>query len=157
MRPPHNGTFRFWVSDVNKPGYSRTTYFISEDSIIIKEGPYDFIYFAKNYSEDVISFAKKLPQKYKQLLIELGKKIKADSLESTYTNFCLMDGLILSFHFEWPYLEKGTTISNYYLKTIEDVLLFLNTVVPKKYILTYPKEFLLERQEECEINKKLKL
>ena len=49
---PYTGTFRFWVSDINKAGYSRTTYSITGDSLVIKEGPYDFIYLAKNYSKD---------------------------------------------------------------------------------------------------------
>jgi hypothetical protein len=148
-REPFRGSFRFWISDVNKAGYNRTTYFITEDSLVIKEGPYDFIYFAKNYAADSVFIARAIPAGRKQSFNDIGRQIKKDSLESTYTNFCIMDGLILHFQFEWPDTEKSTTISNYYLKEIEDVIQFVNTIVPKKYQLNYPKEELVKMQKAC--------
>lgn len=50
------------ISDIDKAGYSRNTYCITADSLLIKEGPYDFIYLAKNYSKDSVYFRKSLSQ-----------------------------------------------------------------------------------------------
>jgi hypothetical protein len=92
--------FRFWVSSVDKASYSRTTYVIGNDSILIREGPYDFIYFAKEYEKDKIVFKIKLDSIQKNELIQLGEKIKTDSIKTLYDNLCIIDGMILHFHFE---------------------------------------------------------
>jgi len=147
---PYTGKFRFWVSKVDKPGYSRTTYSITEDSLIIKKGPYDFIYLATNYSKDSIYFKRALNQKEKDLLSTIERRIGADSLQATYTNYCIIDGLILSFSFESAKFSKDVTISNYYNGSIANVVEFINNVAAEKYQLWYDKKFLLKRQTDCD-------
>ena len=148
---PYTGKFRFWVSDINKPGYSRTTYYISEDSLIIKRGPYDFIYLAKNYSRDSVYFKRALNQKDKTFLSNIEQRIEVDTLKELYTNFCIMDGLILSFSFESARFSKEVTVSNYYNESIAEVIEFINKISPKRYQLWYDKKVLLKQQGECDM------
>lgn len=154
-RQPFKGAFRFWISDVNKLGHKRTTYFFSEDSVIIKEGPYDFIYFSSNYSRDKVRHAAALPAGKIAGLNKIGETLKRDTLQSTYTSFCIIDGLILHFQFEWHDKEYGSTISNYYKQQIAQVVEYVNSIVPGKYKLWYDKDVLLKRQKECDTNRLL--
>lgn len=146
---PYTGKFRFWISDIDKAGYSRNTYYITDDSIIVKEGPYDFIYLAKNYSKDSVYFRKPLNQTEKELLSKIEKRIELDSLKESYHNFCIMDGLILSFSFESAKFSKDVTVSNYYNETIAFVIDLVNKMSPKKYQLWYDKKVLLKQQNDC--------
>lgn len=146
---PYTGKFRFWVSDIDKAGYSRTTYSITEDSLVIKEGPYDFIYLAKNYSKDSVYFKRALNQNEKTFLTNIEQSIESDDLKASYTNFCIMDGLILSFSFESDKFSKDVTVSNFYNESIAKVVEFINKIAPKKYQIWYNKKVLLKRQNEC--------
>lgn len=147
---PYTGKFRFWVSDIDKAGYSRTTYSITEDSLIIKEGPYDFIYLAKNYSKDSVYIKRALTQSEKILLANIEHGLEPDTLKESYTNFCIMDGLILSFSFESAKFSKDVTVSNYYNGSIANVVEFINEIAPKKYRIWYDKKVLLKQQSECD-------
>jgi hypothetical protein len=147
---PYTGNFRFWVSDINKAGFSRVTYSITNDSLTIKEGPYDFIYLDKNYSGDSVYFKKALNQKERALLANVGQRIEVDTLENSYTNFCIIDGLILSFIFESAKFSKDVTVSNYYNESIGFAVEFINKVSPEKYQLWYDKKVLLKQQSECD-------
>ena len=146
---PCAGTFRFWVSDIDKAGYSRTTYSITEDSLVIKEGPYDFIYLAKNYSKDSVYFKRALTQSETILLANIEQALESDTLKESYTNFCIMDGLILSFSFESAKFSKDVTVSNYYNEGIANVVGLINKIAPKKYRIWYDKKTLLKQQSEC--------
>jgi hypothetical protein len=146
---PYKGKFRFWISDIDKAGYSRNTYCITDDSLIVKEGPYDFIYLAKNYSKDSVYFRKPLNQSEKELLSKIEKRIELDSLKESYHNFCIIDGLILSFSFESAKFSKDVTVSNYYNETIAFVIDLVNKMAPKKYQLWYDKKVLLKQQSDC--------
>lgn len=146
---PYTGKFRFWVSQVNKPEYSRTTYVITTDSLFIKEGPYDFIYLARNYSSDSVYYRRALNKKEKLLLAGVEQRIGADSLESYYRNRCFMDGLILSFDFESARFSKEVTVENHYNESMAFVIGFINKICPSKYRLWYDKEALLKWQAEC--------
>ena len=146
---PYSGKFRFWISDIDKAGYSRKTYCITADSLIVKEGPYDFIYLAKNYSKDSVYFRKPLSQAEKGLLLKIEKRIELDSLKESYHNFCIIDGLILSLSFESAKLSKDVTVSNYYNETIAFVIDLINKIAPKKYQLWYNKKVLLNQQRNC--------
>lgn len=145
----YTGKFRFWISDIDKAGYSRNTYCITNDSLIIKEGPYDFIYLAKYYSKDSVYFRKALNQTEKELLSKIEKKIELDSLKESYHNFCIIDGLILSFSFESAKFSKEVTVSNYYNETIAFVIDLVSKMSPKKYQLWYDKKVLLKQQSDC--------
>lgn len=147
---PYTGKFRFWVSSVDKASYARTTYSINEDSLIIKKGPYDFIYLAKNYSKDSVYFRRALNQKEKTLLSELERRIETVTLETTYTNHCIIDGSILSFSFESAEFSKDVTTSNYYNENIAEIVKFVNKISPKVYQLWYDKQTLLKFQRECD-------
>jgi hypothetical protein len=153
VKEKFKGPFRFWMSQVNKAAYSRTTYYITEDSITIKKGPYDFLYYARNYPADKIASSHSLSQDQRGNFLKLSRQLKGDSLESTYTNFCIIDGLILHFDFEWEDKEINTTISNYYLPEIANVLNFVNTIVPRNFQIGYSKEFLLKSQKNCDLFK----
>lgn len=147
---PYTGKFRFWVSDIDKASYSRITYSISEDSLTIKEGPYDFIYLAKNYSKDSVYFKRALTQNEKVLLTNIEQGVKLDTFKASYTNFCIIDGLILSFSFESAKFSKNVTVSNYYNASIANVIEFINKIAPKKYRIWYDKKILLKQQSECD-------
>jgi hypothetical protein len=144
---PYKGKFRFWVSDIDKAGYSRITFSVSQDSVVIKEGPYDFIYLAKNYSRDSVYFKRSLTQSEKTHLSDIENRINFDTLKNSYTNFCIMDGLILSFSFESAKFFKDVTVSNYYNESIANVVEFINKIVPKKYRIWYDKKVLLKQQK----------
>jgi hypothetical protein len=146
---PYRGKFRFWVSDIDKAGYSRITYSITDDSLTIKKGPYDFIYLAKNYPKDSVHFKKGLNQNEKALLANIEQRIEIDTLKNSYTNFCIIDGLILSFSFESAKFSKDLTVSNYYNDRIAFVIDFINKISPKKYQLWYDKKILLKQQSDC--------
>lgn len=146
---PYTGTFRFWVSNIDKAGYSRTTYSVTEDSLVIKEGPYDFIYLAKNYSKDSVYFKRALTRSEKILLANVEQKVQSDTLEKSYANFCIMDGLILSFSFESAMFSKDVTVSNYYNESIANFVGFINKIAPKNYKIRYDKKTLLKEQNEC--------
>lgn len=146
---PYTGKFRFRVSAIDKAGYTRITYSINEDSIVIKEGPYDSIYLAKNYSGDSVYYKRALNKNEKTLLANIGQRIESDTLKTSYTNFCIIDGLILSFSFESSNFYKDVTVSNYYNESIANVVGFINKITPKKYRLWYDKKILLIQQSEC--------
>jgi hypothetical protein len=146
---PYIGKFRFWISDLDKAGYSRNTYYITEDSLIVKEGPYDFIYLAKNYSKDSVYFRKALTKAEKELFSKIEKRIELNNLKESYNNFCIIDGMILSFSFESSKFSKDVTVSNYYNETIAFVIELVNKMTPKKYKLWYDKKVLLKQQNDC--------
>jgi hypothetical protein len=146
---PYTGKFRFWVSNVDKAGYSRITYSVDHDSLVIKEGPYDFIYLAKNYQGDSVYFKKALNRNEKALLAVVGQRIGSDSLEDSYNNRCFMDGLILCFSFESAAFSKDVTVSNYYNESIAFVLNFINKIAPEQYRLWYDKKILVKQQRAC--------
>jgi hypothetical protein len=146
---PYTGKFRLWISDLDKAGYSRNTYYITEDSLIVKEGPYDFIYLAKNYSKDSVYFRKALTKAEKELFSKIEKRIELDSLKESYNNFCIIDGMILSFSFESSKFSKDVTVSNYYNETIAFVIELVNKMTLKKYKLWYDKKVLLKQQNDC--------
>ena len=146
---PYKGKFRFWISDLDKAGYSRKTYCITSDSIVVKEGPYDFIYLAKNYPRDSVYYRKALNQVEKEIVSRIEKRIGQDSLKESYNNFCIIDGLILSFSFESAVFSKDVTVSNYYNETIAFVVNLVNRISPKKYKLWYDKAILLTDQKNC--------
>ncbi len=147
---PYKGSFRFWISKLNKGVYSRVTYAINNDSLLIKKGPYDFIYLAKNYPIDSIYFSKKLNKNEKVLLTNIENRIEVDSLEDSYDNLCIINGLIISFSFESAKFSKEVTVSNYYNETIAYVIGQVNKIVPKKYRIFYDKKILLKMQLQCD-------
>jgi hypothetical protein len=144
-----NSQFNFWISSLDKAAYRRDTYKITKDSIIIKQGPYDFIYFAKDYDADRIVFAKKIDSIKGNEIGILVDKIKSDSIKTLYDNLCIIDGMIMHFHFEWPDKTKSTTISNYYLPEVEPLINYINKLFPEKYKLPYDKESLKELMKNC--------
>lgn len=147
---PYTGKFRFWLSNINKAGYSRTTYSFTEDSIIIKEGPYDFLYLAKSYSKDSVYFKRALTQNEKLALGNIELDIGSDTLKESYKNVCIIDGLVLYFSFESAEFSKDVTVSNYYNESIANTIRFINGIVPKEYQLWYDKKVLLKEQNECD-------
>ncbi len=93
--------FEFWISDLDKAAYNRVTYHITSNKIIVKEDPYDFIYFDKNYKKDKVVFLNQLDSMSSIEFYKMALNVKDDSLKSTYTNTCIMDGMIIHFLFEW--------------------------------------------------------
>jgi hypothetical protein len=149
MKVPYVGPFRFWISHVDKAGDERTTYAITDDSLIIKMGPYDFIYFSSDYPADKVVYKAPLRRGEKQELEQLGAQMKTKVLEETYFNRCIMDGLILHFHLEWTGKTMSSTVSNYYVSQVVPVIEFVNKSAPEKYKIWYNKEGLLKMQENC--------
>ena len=146
---PYMGPFRFWISNLNKAGYSRKTYYFTQDSIEIKTGPYDFIYFAKNYSKDKVVFKGKIDTQSKTELKMLADTIAMAGLKSRYENLCVMDGLILVFQFEWEGKVLEVNVSNYYNDNIALVIACINKMVPEEYKIWYDKKLLEERKKGC--------
>jgi hypothetical protein len=145
----HIGNFEFWISSLDKAAYGRVTYHITADSIIIKDGPYDFIYFAKNYKDDKVVFEQKLDSLEEIGLYKIADAITNDTLKSQYTNLCIIDGTILHFHFEWADKNKATTLSNYYLDKMKPFVDFVNKNVPTKYKIYYDKVGLEKLMKDC--------
>ncbi len=145
--------FEFWISSLDKAGYDRVTYHVTEDSIIVKDGPYDFIYFSKNYKKDKVVFRAKLDSLEKTNLYVIASTISNDSLKSQYTNLCIIDGMILHFHFEWSNNEKSTTLSNYYLYKMNPFVDFVNRTIPQEYKIWYDKEELEKQMKHCPKNR----
>ena len=141
--------FQFWISSIDIAAFSRITYHVTEDSITIKDGSYDFLYFAKDYKKDEIIFGSKLDSTQRDVLSKIGRAIYDDSLKSQYTNLCIIDGTILHFHFEFGDKEKSTTLSNYYLVTMKPFVDFVNQTIPKKYNIYYDKRGLKKLMQEC--------
>lgn len=141
--------FEFWISSLDKAGYDRVTYHVTENEITVKDGPYDFIYFAKNYKSDRVVFKTKLNSLQKDTLCKIGLVIYNDSLKSQYDNLCIIGGMILSFDFEWGKKQKNTTISNYYLSSMAPFVDFVNKNVPEKYKIYFDKEELQKEMKDC--------
>ena len=148
---PYMGPFRFWISDLDKVGYSRTTYRITQDSVEIKSGPYDFIYFAKNYSKDKVVYREKLDSQRVADLKTLSETITASNLKDSYWNTCVIDGLILVFQFEWEGKVKQVNVDNYYKDKIALITDFVDKIVPEKYKIKYNKGFLEEMMKGCKL------
>ncbi len=141
--------FEYWISSLDKAAYQRYTYHVTQDSIEIKSGPYDFIYFAKNYSKDKVVFKAALDSVGKNIFSKLGAAIQQDTFKRQYTNLCIMDGTILSFYFEWNDKIVATTLSNYYLEKMQQFVSFINEMAPEKYDIYYDKDHLLESRKKC--------
>lgn len=86
------------------------------------------------------------------MLLKIEKRIELSSLKKSYYNFCIIDGLILSFSFESAKFSKDVTVSNYYNETIAFVIDLINKMSPKKYQLWYDKKVLLKQQKDCNEN-----
>lgn len=142
-------SFGFWISSLDKAAYDRMTYHVTTNSIEVKDGSYDFIYFAKDYKKDRVVFKQKLDSLSKIDLSKIAATITNDSLKSQYTNLCIMDGTILHFHFEWDGKKKATTLSNYYLPKMKPFVDFVNKNVPEKYKIYYDKEGLEKLMKDC--------
>ncbi len=151
---PYQGPFRFWVSQVDKAEWYRATYEVTQNSLLIKEGSYDFIYIARNYPEDKKVFKKRFTKSERAMLDSLGKKLLTDTIKEYYWNRCIIDGLIVSFDFEWTGAEKQSTLENYYTDKLAGVIAFINRVSPKKYRIWYNKEELVAEQEKCKAKHK---
>ena len=145
---PYEGPFRFWISNVDKAGNERTTYVITADSVIVKKGPYDFMYFSKNNPSDKV--VNRAASKGKEGYLRMGERLKSDSIHSSYDNMCIIDGLILYFRFEWKGKTKIVSVSNYYLDKLVPVIDYVNRNVPKELKIAYPKDWLLKSQKGCE-------
>lgn len=140
LKHPYTGPFRFWASKVDKVEYTRITYEFNGTSLIIKEGPYDFIYLSRNYSRDVVKFKSRLRKNERESLANLGKQLLQDTLQGSYSNPRVMDGFIVCFDLEWPGRQQYVTVSNFYDDDITVVINFINKVVPRKYRIVYKKE-----------------
>ena len=146
---PYEGPFRFWISDLDKAGGRRRTYMITPDSIIVKNGPYDFIYFSKDYPQDRVVYRAESEGRTDLLYKRLENDMKSDSIHSSYDNMCIIDGCILYFQFEWKDKSKHVSVSNYYLDKLVPVIDYVNNKVPKEYRIAYPKDWLLKSQQGC--------
>lgn len=147
-----NDKYEFWVSSLDKASNDRITYHVTNDSFTIRDGPYDFIYFAKNYEKDKLVFESVLDKKSKRDFYNIGLVVKSDSLKPIYSNLCIMDGLILHFNFEWLDKKKSTTISNIYIDKVKSVVAFINKNAPKKYRIYYDKKYLDKEMKKCDKN-----
>ena len=144
--------FEYYISDLDKAGNNRVTYHITSDSIVVKSGPYDFIYFSKDYEKDKVVFSIKLDSNQQSRFLQLDKDLKSDTLKSQYTNMCIIDGMILHFHFEWADKKYGTTISNYYLEKMNPFVEYVNSIVPTEHKISYDKEWCEEVMKDCPDN-----
>lgn len=148
---PYMGPLRFWISKVNKASYQRITYTVTQDSVEVKTGPYDFMYFAKNYRADKVMFVTKIDEQSLQELKSFKDTLETGGLKSYYDNTCMMDGLILVFQFEWEGKVIESNISNYYVSKIAPVIMFINKIVPESYHIWYDKKELDEWMKGCKI------
>jgi hypothetical protein len=144
--------FEYWVSDLDKALHNRMTYHITSDSIEVKSGPYDFIYFSKDYQKDKVVFSAKLDSNQQDTFFQLDRDLKNDSLKSQYTNMCIIDGMILHFHFEWADKKFGTTLSNYYLEKMNPFVEYVNSIVPSEYKIGYDKKWCEKVMKDCPDN-----
>lgn len=142
-------SFEYWVSSVDKAARQRTTYHISANRIEVKTGPYDFLYFSKDYAKDRLAFASPLDSAAGAALKAMALPLYRDSLKARYNNTCVIDGLILYFQFEWPDKGKSTTVSNYYLPAVAPCVDFINKHVPYRYNISYPKRVLEDLRKRC--------
>lgn len=142
-------SFEFWISDLDKAMFSRVTYHITSDSIVIKSGPYDFIYFSKNYEKDKVVYRMAVDSSMSKGLLLLEQGLKDYPLKGSYTNLCFIDGLILHFHFESADFKKSTTLSNYYLEMMDPVVEYVNFLVPEEHRIGYDEEWLRKGMKDC--------
>lgn len=147
---PYRCEYRFWISNLDKALGKRITYEVRDNRLIIKKGPYDFMYFAPNYYADEIIFDTILKPKDQARMNSLMNIYKTVNLKSMYNTTCIIDGLILYFHFELDEENTSTTISNYYLEEVVPVIEFVNSIVPKEFYIDYNKKWLLELQNKCD-------
>lgn len=144
------GRFEYWISSVDKAGRKRTTYHVSESRIEVKTGPYDYLYFSKDYSKDRMAFTTAVDTSVIPVIRAIGLPLfYNDTLKAVYNNTCIIDGLILAFRFEWGDKVKSSTVSNYYLKTMVPAIDFINRHVPYRYAIAYPRETLERLRKDC--------
>lgn len=146
-QPPAH--FGYWVSSVDKAARKRTTYHVTEAGIAIKTGPYDFLYFSRDYIKDRPAFTTPLDSAGVSALQAIATSLYTDSLKAVYDNSCIIDGLILSFQFEWGNKIKSSTVSNYYVAALAPCLDFINRHVPYRYNIAYPKTVLENLRKRC--------
>jgi hypothetical protein len=141
--------FEFWISSLDKAADKRVTYHVTQDSIEIKAGPYDFIYFSKDYEKDEIVFKAQLDSINRIKLSELSEIIHSYKIKDQYANLCIIDGMILTFQLEWPDKKMSTTLSNYYFEKLNSLVGFVNRNSPKDYKIWYDKEELENDKRNC--------
>ena len=62
---------------------------------------------------------------------------------------CIIDGMILHFHFEWADKKNWTTLSNYYLEKMNPFVEYVNSIVPTEHKIGYDKEWCEEAMKDC--------
>lgn len=149
LKAQQTENFEYWISSLDKAANKRVTYHIASMSIEIKDGPYDFVYFAKNNKKDETIFKCNLDSVGKKDIYKISLTLNDSTLKSLYTNLCVIDGTILHFHFEWDNKKLSSTLSNYYLDTIKPFVDFVNSRVPEKYKIYYDKTYLEQLLKDC--------
>ena len=137
--------FTFWTSSlINESIHEVITYYVTSDSIIVKQGAgWDFL------ERDKISYSSKFTSQEKADIDSLATTLRKASFKSFYYNPCIIHGVTHEFSFNWKGYTKRTTLSNYYIDDVNPFVNFINKNVPKEFEILYDKEKLQSDLKNC--------
>ena len=148
-KAPAGSKFTFWASSlVNDKTHEVITYYVTQDSIIVKEGAgWDFL------EKDKIGFSAKFTKQEQVDINSIAATLNGVSLKSFYYNPCIVQGVTHEFAFNWDNHTKRTTLSNYYLDEIGEFVNFINKKVPGEFSMLYDKAKLQNDLKNCSTTK----
>lgn len=142
---PADAKFTFWISSlINDSTHEVLTYYISPDSIIVKQGAgWDFL------ANEKIRYSSKFTVQERADIINVAAVLSKASFKSFYYNPCIIHGVTHEFSFNWKNENKRTTLSNYYIDEVNPLVNFINKKVPKEFEMLYDKEKLQNDLKNC--------
>jgi hypothetical protein len=137
--------FTFWTSSlINDTAHEVMTYYVTKDSIIVKQGAgWNFL------ERNKIRYSSIFTSQEKADIDSLATTLNKASFKSFYYNPCIIHGVTHEFSFNWEDHTKRTTLSNYYLDDVNAFVNFINKKIPKEFKILYDKEKLQTDLKNC--------
>jgi hypothetical protein len=144
-KQPIDSKFKFFVSSlVNDTTHEVISYYVTQDSIIVKQAPgWDFS------EKDKISYSSKFDNQERADITNIAATISDVSIKSFYNNPCIIRGTTHEFSFNWTNHIKRTALSNYYLDEVSPFVDFVNKKVPLQFKILYDKAKLQNDLRNC--------
>ena len=120
--------------------------FDGETTYILTESQIKIINTALGNKKWKVIFSKKLSPS--QNLSDSIKKMRLDSLEDDYTNWCVMitSGNEYLISYSRGKQKKSISLHHYYLKSIDDLVTLFNSLIPIRFHISYLSK---ETKQDC--------
>lgn len=136
---PNNHIHTFWImiKDFSEERITGNFFRITQDSIKIYSPIFHESYGKDN--ENYLVYSKKIEQNdVNEFLCFIENKLL--SLDSTYINYAIKDGLYITMDIQFNGNKKTIIVSNMYDKDIDEFISIINKVTPNEYKIEYSPE-----------------